>query len=273
MATTINPLTGTGTFEWTDNPAGTAAEQNLSNIPNLEKVSSLVNAINQQAQMARAPGGEVAWTQLGANVQRNAAGLLPEDFLTNLRTGLAERGGAAGMGVDTPALNAAALRAMGIQSNALQEQAVRDYATLSSTLPPLYSVEHGLTTPALAANVQEAGAQNALAIARINQQAQQFAQQMLANQQAAALRGAGGRGTTLGSDMNPNYTFPTGGGGGGYSLSPQEIADVLGYGGPVPSGISSSIDPATGLTPLYPEGDINSELANLVYESPMYGND
>lgn len=75
------------------------------------------------------PGGTGLEAASAQDIGNELAGYLPDSFLQQLQTSTAERGASGGFGVDSPNLNASALRAMGIQGQQLQTQGQADLAT------------------------------------------------------------------------------------------------------------------------------------------------
>lgn len=169
--------TSTGT-----NLASSAAEQNLAAAPSLEALSQLVNQINRQANTARIPGGAALEEMSSQNIANQLAGNLPTSYLQNLQAGLAQRGASSGMGVDSPNLNAAALRAMGLEAMNLQQQGQVNLTNAYNRAAPLWDVSQGMVTPGLYETYQQHQAQNALQ-AQENAAAQARYQQELAQRQ------------------------------------------------------------------------------------------
>lgn len=130
------------------------ATTNLNAMPTLEQISQMVNSINQAAwDKAKAdrlgPQGQAIQNQLLQNTASNAAGLVPQDVMNQIMQGQAESYGGSGFGVDSPAMNSAVRRALGLTSIGLQEQAGKDYTQLLAENPsaPIYSPSQGFTTP------------------------------------------------------------------------------------------------------------------------------
>lgn len=158
----------------------TPAEVNLANAPNLEKLSALANQINQQAQkqanLSRIPGAAALEEQSSKNIADLLAGNLPQSFTENLRTSLATQYGGAGFGVDTQALNAAALRATGIETQAQKLRGEEALAGAYARNPaaPIWDVTRGMLTPELYTTYLNQKAQQAAEAARLAEQRRQF---------------------------------------------------------------------------------------------------
>lgn len=126
-----NPITGsvgasTGAQD-ISSLATDSAQANLSNMPNIDKITQMVSDINQRAYLS-APGRQ----QQLSNIQTRASGQLDPDWLASAQSAAASRYGGAGFGVDSPAFNAAVLRASGLKTYDLQEQASKDLNELYS---------------------------------------------------------------------------------------------------------------------------------------------
>jgi hypothetical protein len=72
------------------------------------------------------PGGAALEKASSQDIANELAGYLPQSFLETLQSRTAEQGAAGGFGVDSPNLNASALRAMGIQTQDIQKQGQAD---------------------------------------------------------------------------------------------------------------------------------------------------
>jgi hypothetical protein len=144
------------------NFAQDSAEQNLAAQPSLEALSKMVNAINQQANLGRIPGGAALEEQSSQNIANQLAGNLPDSFINNLQSGMAQRGATGGMGVDSPNMNAAALRSMGLESIDLQNQGQQNLNLAYNRAAPLWGVEQGMITPGLLETYGQHQAQNQL---------------------------------------------------------------------------------------------------------------
>lgn len=156
------------------------AEANIAAAPQLEQLSGLVNKINQQAQqqanLSRIPGAAGLEQQSSENIANLLAGNLPTGFTEQLRSSLAGKYGGAGFGVDTAALNAAALRASGIES---QEQQLRGEQALAGAYArnpaaPIWDVTRGMLTPENYTNYLNQKAQQAAEAARLAENRRQF---------------------------------------------------------------------------------------------------
>lgn len=151
------------------NLAQNAASQNLAAMPQLQSLSTLINQINKTANESRVTGGAGLEAQSSANIANELAGNLPQDFLTQLQTGIAQRSGRAGFGANSSNANAAALRAMGLSSIDMQDRGQRNLTAAYNRAAPLWSVQEGMVTPALAEQQQYHTTQAAL-----ENQAQQY---------------------------------------------------------------------------------------------------
>jgi hypothetical protein len=157
--------------------SGQAAAQNIAAAPGLDQLSQIVNQINTANNQARVPGGAALELQSSNNIQNELAGILPQSYLDQLQTGLAQRGASGGFGVDSANTNAAALRAMGLQSQQLQQQGQTDLTSAYNRAAPLWDASQGMITPGLLETQQQNQAQNALeAQAQANAVAQWQAQ-------------------------------------------------------------------------------------------------
>ena len=172
-----NPGTSAGL-----NLAGNAADQNLAAAPSLEALSQMVNQINRQANQSRIPGGAALEEQSSQNIANELAGNLPDSFIQNLRTGMAQRGAAGGMGVDSPNMNAAALRGMGLESMDVQARGQANLGAAYNRAAPLWDVSQGMVTPGLYESYTQHQAQNELQRQQ-NAQAQSQYQSELAQRQ------------------------------------------------------------------------------------------
>ncbi len=166
---------------------------NLTAMPGIDKIAQMVANINQRAYLS-APGRA---EQL-ANIQRRAAGQLDQDWIDSMQSALAERYGGAGFGVDSQAMNAAMLRAMGLQKYGIQQQAMKDLNEMYANMPQ-FDPSGLLATPNLYAQYelgkQEAQqrraaleAQMAMEAARLSQEAGQFQMNLDWARQQEAMR-------------------------------------------------------------------------------------
>lgn len=189
---------------------------NLTNSPNVQGISDLVNSINrsaqQAAQAARIPQGTALETKSSTNIGQELSGQLPSDVVSLLQQQAAERGVATGLGTDSGNNNAAYLRALGLTS--LQEQQTGQQnlsaAYARNPIAPTYDPGNLVMTPAQTASLTLQG--QSLANQQINEQ-----------NRLAALRNQGGQsqggrygapstdytGTSTGNSGAP--TGPTGG--------------------------------------------------------------
>lgn len=168
--------TTTGTTPSTEAQSlvSTPAQVNLAAGPDLEALSQMVNRINQQANMARVPGGQALEEQSSRNIAEELAGNLPRSFIENLQSGLAQRGQAGGFGVDTAALNAAAMRSMGLETIARQAQGQRDLTAAYERAAPLYDISRSMLTPELYNQYLANKADQAARAASLAEQRRQF---------------------------------------------------------------------------------------------------
>ena len=141
------------------------ARSNLASSPYNIQLSELVNQTNRAAQSAAnaarlGPQGQEVQKTLLTNAQREAEGLLDPETEQMLRAGIAERGGASGMGVDSPNLASAYRRALGLDITATEAAGQQQYLGLLAANPsaPIYSPSSGFITPGQYASVAEAQA-------------------------------------------------------------------------------------------------------------------
>lgn len=128
--------------------AAESAAANLAAEPSLEALSQMVNEINRQARLAQTPGGAELDRRAVENIGNELAGYVPQSFMQNLQTSLAQQG--VGFGVDSPRLNAAALRGMGLESLDIVKQGMADWrARAAADAANMWDVSQGMITPAL----------------------------------------------------------------------------------------------------------------------------
>lgn len=158
--------------------AGDAARQNIQAAPDIARLSELINQINHSANQQRVTGGAALEQQSSQNIADELAGNLPQSFIQNLQSSLAQGGAAGGFGVDSPHLNAAAWRGMGDESMKRQAQGQTDLNSAYSRAAPLFSAENAMMTPALLQQQQDSAAQRALQAQQIGDQAQEWRAQL-----------------------------------------------------------------------------------------------
>lgn len=168
---TYTPSTGGGL-------AGQAAQQNIAAAPDIARLSQLINQINHAANQQRVTGGAALEAQSSQNIANELAGNLPQSYLQNLQTSMAQRGAAGGFGVDSPNMNAAALRAMGLESMDIQRQGQTDLNSAYQRAAPLFSAENATVTPALLQQQQDAAAGRALQAQQIADQSREWQAQL-----------------------------------------------------------------------------------------------
>lgn len=146
--------TGSSTTQ-AQSPALTA-QQNLSALPDLASLTSLINSINQNAQVsanaARLPGGAGLLQQQSQNIRTGLAGQLDPGVVAMLQQQGAELGAGRGMGPGAPSTNAAYLRALGLTATQRQDTASQQLNSALSANPvaPLFNPSQFLLTPAQA---------------------------------------------------------------------------------------------------------------------------
>lgn len=169
------PTTGDATSLATE-----PAEANIANAPNLEKLSEIVNRINQQAQsaanLARTGGSGAVDEQILGNISRMAQGYVSPETVSEAEASAAQRWGGAGFGVDTPAWQSAVRRTLGLQREALQTQAAKDYNEYLASHPsaPIYDISKSLITPEIYSTDQARRAEEALKAAQLAEQQRQY---------------------------------------------------------------------------------------------------
>lgn len=188
------------------------AQSNLAASPYNVQLADIINRVNREAQkqanLARIPGAAGLEEQSSENIQDLLAGRLSSSYLENLYTNLAQQWGGRGYGVDTPALNAAALRAIGITTEDLQKRGQEQLtAAYDRNKPaPLFDISSMLTTP----SVYSTTAANR---ATLEERARE-AEAELAYKYAALSRSLGGGGGGGGAPRLERYTPGTTGAGG-----------------------------------------------------------
>lgn len=189
------------------------AAGNLAAAADNTRLAELINSVNQAAQQSAnasrlGPQGQVIQNALIENTQRGAAGMIDPSTEQMLRGRINQLYGSRGMGVDSPALSAAYLRATGQTVEGLEQQALQNYSQLLAANPaaPIFNMGELLTpssTYASAANAEanrqqqaQQFAQNyALQMAELQAQNQRAADQLAYQYAALNQRGAGGYGS------------------------------------------------------------------------------
>lgn len=144
-----------------DNLAAAAVAQNLAAAPDIDRLTQLVQQINQQAYLA-APGRQ---QQLG-NIENMMAGNLDPQTIQENQLQAAQRYGSSGFGLDSGAWQSAIQRAMGLSRQALQERGGSALNAMYADMPKANAQEF-MVGPAL---VQQQRAQ----AAALAEQARQF---------------------------------------------------------------------------------------------------
>lgn len=183
----ISPLTSTGTYSPVPS-GGTAGEiigestgGAITNAPNLQKISGIVNALNQQAQQQAnlgRVGGDPRYDQaILANILQQSQGYVSPETVREAEAGIAAQYGGAGFAPDTPAMQSAVRRAMGIRREDLQGKAAEQYAQFLQTHPAadVVDVSKYTMTPQEEAQRRYQQQQVALEQQRMTQQALEFA--------------------------------------------------------------------------------------------------
>lgn len=159
---------------------GQSAGAITQNAPALQQISSIVNAINQQAQqqanLART-GGNAAYDQsILDNINRMAQGYISPETMGEAQLASAQRWGGAGFGVDTPAAQSAVRRALGLQREEMARQAASDYDAYIKSHPsaPIVSIDKYTVTPEALASYQAQQAEDAMRAAQLRQEASKF---------------------------------------------------------------------------------------------------
>lgn len=142
---------------------GESIQATIANAPNLEKISEIVNAINQKAYLS-APGRQ----QELANIERWQAGELDPSVYQDIASQAGARYGGAGFGVDSPAWQAAIQRAIVTNRQALQEKGAGALEAMYKGLPPPDVTKYTLT-PADVIQAQDAARARQLELARLQQ--------------------------------------------------------------------------------------------------------
>lgn len=231
-ATTTPTYSATGTNLSSVDPTQIAqqtAAGNLGAAASNTQLATLINEVNQAAQQAAnasrlGPEGQGIQNLLLQNTAAQAGGMLDPTTEQMLRSNIAQRYGAAGMGVDSPALASAYLSATGRTVEDLQNQGMANYLQLLSANPsaPIFNMGDLITpssTYAQAASAEAARQQAAQQFAQtyalqqqqLQQQAQQAADQLAYQYYAANLRSGGYGGSSTPSASAWNTRAPAGG--------------------------------------------------------------
>lgn len=230
------------------------AQANLAASPYNVQLADIINRVNREAQkqanLARIPGAAGLEEQSSENIQDLLSGRLSSSYLENLYTNLAQQWGGRGYGVDTPALNAAALRAIGITTEDLQKRGQEQLTAAYARNPaaPLFDISSMLTTP----SVYSTTAANRAALAERARESDAE----LAYKYAALARSLGGGGGGGGAPRLERYAPGTTSAGG---YQPNTIYYSPGYGTlttPSPTVPESWDERMTGsgaVTPYTPE--------------------
>jgi hypothetical protein len=158
--------------------AGDAARQNIQAAPDIARLSELINQINHASNQQRVTGGAALEQQSSQNIANELAGNLPQSYVQNLQSNMAQRGASGGFGVDSPNMNAAALRAMGLESMDVQKQGQADLNSAYQRAAPLFAAENAVMTPALLQQQQDQASQRALQAQQIGDQAAEWRAQL-----------------------------------------------------------------------------------------------
>lgn len=141
------------------------AQSNLMASPYNVKLADLVNATNRAAQSAAnasrlGPQGAAIQNQILGNVAAGAAGKLAPGTINTMEDVAAQRGVAGGFGVDSPNINAALLRSLGLTAEEQQAKAASQYSQLLAENPsaPIYGMQNLLVSPGEYASVASAQA-------------------------------------------------------------------------------------------------------------------
>lgn len=210
-----------------------SAESNLNAAPYNLGIANLVNAANRAAQKSslaqRIPQGPQLEELSSENIGRELRGELSQSYLDNLYQNLSGLYGSRGYGVDTPALNAAAMRAIGIDTEKLQAAGQEHLTAALARNPaaPIFDYSKLLMSPAEYASI-------AASNAALAERAREFDEEM-------ALRSLGGSGR--------------GGGAPRYASSPTETGT---YGNLSPILYSTATGTNMSNTPSTPEGFIDT---------------
>lgn len=208
--------------------AAQTAQGNLAAAGSNTHLADIINAVNQAAQQAAnkgrlGPQGEAIQNMLLENTMAQASGQLDPTTEMMLRSGIAQRYGAAGMGVDSPALYSAYTRATGGNILANEQAGLQGYLQLLAANPsaPIFNMGELMTSPGTVAQVSEANASRqqsanqfaanyALQQAQLQQQAQQAADALAYKYYESALAQANRAAAAAGGYSSPD--------GGGYSI-------------------------------------------------------
>lgn len=130
------------------------AQVNLAAAPNLESLSTLVNRINQtaqqQANLSRTGYSPEYDQGILQNIYNMSQGYVSPETVSEAESAAAQQWGGAGFGVDTPAMQSAVRRTLGLTREQQQQQAAQEYAQYLGTHPsaPIYDVSKMMVTPA-----------------------------------------------------------------------------------------------------------------------------
>lgn len=186
------------------------AQSNLAAAPYHVQLANVINAANraaqQQANVARIPGAAGLEELSSRNIQEELSGQLSQSYLDQLYGNLAQSWGGRGFGVDTGALNAAALRAIGLTTEELRKQGQLDLTAAYDRNPAakLFDISPYLTTPSVyssAANER----------ARLAEEAREFDAKLALEYASLAAKGAAGGGAPRITGGLPTYTGTQGG--------------------------------------------------------------
>lgn len=131
------------------------AQVNLANAPNLENLSTLVNQINQRAQQAAnlsRTGGAPEYDQaILQNIYNMTQGYVSPETVREAESAAAQQWGGAGFGVDTPAMQSAVRRTLGLTREEQQAKGAEEYARYLAAHPsaPIYDIRESLVSPEL----------------------------------------------------------------------------------------------------------------------------
>lgn len=257
------------TADWTapeqaSNLATDTAASNLAASGYDTELTDLINSVNESAQQSLnagrlGTGGQAIQNQLVSNTAANAQGYLDPATLANIESNAAQQWGSAGFGVDTPAMSAAAERAMILTSQGLESQAATEYGNLLAENPsaPLYSMQNLLVSPSEYASTSGQYASSANQNAQNNANAANTAAQNAATTRNNALTAS----TTPASATSgtTNRTPTASGGSAGTPIQPTTGTQRTGSGY---AGAATSLG-ATGNDPAPMVGNTTSEGAPI----------
>jgi hypothetical protein len=153
---------------------GDAVSENLASIPDLERLSQMVNQINQEANLARVPGAAGMEEQASQNTQLALTGEPPKWWRDQLATTAAERGAAGGFGVDSPNTEAFQWPLLFNKSLEMMDRGQRDLTSAYQRAAPIWSVSEMLMTPELLQKKEEFAAEMGFKYAQLDQDQKQF---------------------------------------------------------------------------------------------------